>query len=340
MSGRERIVVQQSFPAPRPTTNPYIVMLLDSLRSTPGLEVRTFGWRSALLGRYDVFHAHWPEILVSGHSPLKSLVRQGLTALLLLRLAITRTPIVRTMHNLQLPQGISRRERALLRWFDRRTALRIGLNPTTPFPPGSAHATILHGDYRKWFAPYPHPEREPGRVGYFGLIRRYKGVEELLEVFADLPGDGLRLTVAGRPSSDELAESVRDLAARDSRITARLVFLEDADIADLVGRSQLIVLPYRDMHNSGGVLAALSLDRPVLVPDNATTEALAREVGEQWVLRYDALTPQVLGAAITRAATIPADARPDLSARSWSATGTLHRDAYAQAVARRARKRP
>lgn len=340
MSGRERIVVQQSFPAPRPTTNPYIVMLLESLRATPGLEVRTFGWRSALLGRYDVFHAHWPEILVAGHSPLKALVRQGLTALLLLRLAITRTPIVRTMHNLQLPQGISRRERALLRWFDRRTALRIALNPTTPFPPGSAHVTILHGDYRQWFAPYPHPVREPGRVGYFGLIRRYKGVEELLEVFADLPGDGLRLTVAGRPSSDELAESVRDLAARDPRIAARLAFLEDADIADLVGRSQLIALPYRDMHNSGGVLAALSLDRPVLVPGNATTEALAEEVGEQWVLRYDELTPQVLGAAIARAGGIPDGARPDLSARSWADAGQRHRDAYARAIARRSRTRP
>lgn len=339
MSGRERIVVQQSFPAPRPTTNPYIVMLLDSLRSTPGLEVRTFSWRSALLGRYDVFHAHWPEILVAGHSPLKALVRQGLTALLLIRLAITRTPIVRTMHNLHLPQGISRRERALLRWFDRRTALRIGLNPTTPFPPGSAHETILHGDYRAWFADYPHPDREQGRVGYFGLIRRYKGVEELLEVFAGLPGAGLRLTVGGRPSTEELAESVRALAARDPRITVRLAYLEDADIADLVGRSQLIVLPYRDMHNSGGVLAALSLDRPVLVPGNATTEALAQEVGEQWVLRYDELTPQVLAAAIARAGEIPADARPDLSARSWADAGRRHREAYARAITRRSRRR-
>ncbi|WP_426625439.1 glycosyl transferase [Leifsonia sp. McL0607] len=340
MSRPERIVVQQSFPPPRPTTNPYIVMLLDALLATPGLEVRTFSWRSALLGRYDVFHAHWPEILVAGHSPLKALVRQGLTVLLLLRLAVTRTPIVRSMHNLHLPQGISRRERAILRWFDRRTALRIGLNPTTLFPPGAAHETILHGDYREWFAAYPHPGREAGRIGYFGLIRRYKGVEELLEVFAGLPGDGLRLTVAGRPSSEELAESVRALAARDPRIAVRLAFLEDADIADLVGRSQLIALPYRDMHNSGGVLAALSLDRPVLVPGNETTEALAREVGEQWVLRYDELTPEVLGAAIARAEEIAADDRPDLSARSWADAGRRHLDAYARTFTLRNPRRP
>lgn len=332
MSRRERIVVQQSFPVPRPTTNPYIVMLRDSLAATPGVEVRTFGWRSALLGRYDVFHAHWPEILVTGHGPVKSLGRQALTGLLLLRLAATRTPVVRTLHNLHLPQGISRRERALLRWFDRRTVLWIGLNPTTPFPAGSAHETILHGDYREWFARFPHPDRETGRVGYFGLIRRYKGVEELIEVFAAVPGDGLRLAVAGRPSTEELAGSVRALAARDPRVSVTLAFLEDAEIAELVGRSELIALPYRDMHNSGGVLAALSLDRPVLVPGNETTEALAREVGEEWVLRYDRLTPEVLAAAIDRAAAFDPDDRPDLSARSWADAGRRHLDAYRRAI--------
>lgn len=335
MSRRERIVVQQSFPAPRPTTNPYIVMLRDSLAATPGVEVRTFGWRSALLGRYDVFHAHWPEILAAGHSPVKSLARQAFTCLLLLRLAATRTPVVRTLHNLHPPQGISRRERAILRWFDRRTVLWIGLNPTTPFPVGSAHETILHGDYREWFARYPHPAREPGRVGYFGLIRRYKGVEELVEVFGAVPGEGLRLTVAGRPSTDELADSVRALAARDPRVSVTLAFLEDAEIAELVGRSELIALPYRDMHNSGGVLAALSLDRPVLVPGNETTEALAHEVGEEWVLRYDRLTPEVLGAAIARAAALDPDDRPDLRARSWADAGRRHLDAYRRAIALR-----
>ncbi|WP_431219018.1 glycosyltransferase [Leifsonia xyli] len=330
MSEPERIVVQQSFPDPRPTTNPYIVMLRDALSSTPGLEVRTFSWRRALLGRYDVFHAHWPEILVSGQSPLKALVRQGLTVLLILKLQFTRTPIVRTAHNLHLPEGISRRERGILRWFDRRTTLRIRLNPTTPFPPGTAYETILHGDYREWFGRYPRPERERGRLGYFGLIRRYKGVEQLLEVFSRVPGDDLRLTVAGKPSSDELAATVRELAAGDPRVEVRLAFLPDAELADLVGRSELIVLPYRDMHNSGGVLTALSLDRPVLVPDNETTAALAEEVGPDWVRRYAELTPEVLREAADRAAGI--EGHPDLSARSWSDTGPQHEAAYRRAI--------
>lgn len=337
MSAPEPIVVQQSFPDPRPTTNPYIVMLRDALAETPGVEVRTFSWRRALLGRYDVFHAHWPEILVSGQSPVKALVRQALTALLILKLQLTRTPIVRTAHNLHLPDGISRRERALLRWFDHRTALRIRLNPTTPFPAGTAYETILHGDYREWFGRYPEPPREHGRLGYFGLIRRYKGVEQLLEVFARVPGDELSLTVAGKPSSDELAATVREIAGHDPRVRVHLAFLPDAELADLVGRSELVVLPYRDMHNSGGVLTALSLDRPVLVPDNEATASLADEVGQQWVLRYAELTAEVLQDAAARAREV--EGRPDLSARSWADAGRQHEAAYRRAVELVARRR-
>jgi glycosyltransferase involved in cell wall biosynthesis len=341
MTEPERIVVQQSFPDPRPTTNPYIVMLRDALTSTPGLEVRTFSWRRALLGRYDVFHAHWPEILVSGQSRMKALVRQALTVVLILKLRVTRTPIVRTVHNLHLPDGISRRERAILRWFDRRTTLRIRLNPTTPFPDGTAYETILHGDYREWFGRYPRPAREHGRLGYFGLIRRYKGVEQLLEVFARVTGDDLRLTVAGKPSTEELAETIRALADRDERVRVQLSFLQDSELADLVGRSELIVLPYRDMHNSGGVLTALSLDRPVLVPDNETTAALAEEVGPAWVSRYAELTPEVIRDAAEHARGV--EGRPDLSARSWADAGPQHATAYRRAIdlvrGRRSRRR-
>ena len=58
------IRVLQSFPAPRPTTNPYIVMLARSLAATPGLAVRTFTWRTALAGRYDSARAE--AMLASG----------------------------------------------------------------------------------------------------------------------------------------------------------------------------------------------------------------------------------------------------------------------------------
>ena len=129
------VVVQQSFPEPRPTTNPYIVMLRRAIEASDGLTLRTFSWRRALLGRYDVFHVHWPEILVSGSTVPRTAVRQILTAVLLVRLRLTRTPVIRTLHNLQRPSGLSRTQHLLLSGFEHRTTLQVLLNTSTPAPP-------------------------------------------------------------------------------------------------------------------------------------------------------------------------------------------------------------
>ena len=225
---RRPLVVQQSFPDPRPTTNPYIVMLRDALAATPGVEVRTFSWSRALRGDYDVFHVHWPEILVTGSTRFKTLARQLLFVLLLLRLRLARIPWVRTQHNLELPSGISRRQRWLLLWADRWTTLRIALNDDTPVLPDTLAAVIPHGHYREWYADQVRAPRRPRTYGFVGLIRRYKNVDALLEAFARVPGD-VSLRVAGKPSSRELADTLRALAAADPRVELSLTFLSDAD---------------------------------------------------------------------------------------------------------------
>ncbi|MGY1779064.1 glycosyltransferase [Geodermatophilus sp. SYSU D01036] len=329
-------MVLQSFPRPRPTTNPYLVQLGRSLAALPDVRVLTFSWRRALLGGYSVFHVHWPEILVSGTGPLRKAVRQVLFAALLLRLRATRTPLVRTVHNLELPRDISRREVALLRWAERWTTLRIRINEQTPLPDGAAGVTILHGHYRDWFAPHRRSTARPGRLAFVGQLRRYKGVDRLVEAFAATAGrtpEDLELRVAGNPSTPELGAELAGLAAGDPRVSVSLGFLEDADLVGEVTSAELVVLPYREMHNSGGALAALSLDRPVLVPDNATNTRLAEEVGAGWVHRYGGeLTAGHLLDAVAALRAAPPAAAPDLSRRDWDRAGESHAAAYRQAL--------
>ncbi|MFM9919176.1 glycosyl transferase [Lacisediminihabitans sp. H27-G8] len=327
------LVVLQSFPSPRPTTNPYLVMLADALRQSPGVSVLNFDWKTALTGRYDLYHSHWPEILARGSSPAKSLARQALTVLFYLRLRATRTPVVRTMHNVERPDGLTRREVILLDWFDRLTTLRIRLNESTTVEAGQPVETIPHGHYREWYRDRDRSSVVPGQFGYVGLIRRYKGVESLIGAFRQLDDRALSLRVGGKPSTVDLAESVEGLARGDERIALHLQFLSDQELVDVVTSSEMVVLPYLFMHNSGGTLAALSLDRPVIVPDNAVNVDLAAEVGEGWVHRYSGeLTGEVLGSALAAARTRPSSAHPDLSARDWTDAGRAHVAAYRRAA--------
>jgi glycosyltransferase involved in cell wall biosynthesis len=333
--------VLQSFPTPRPTTNPYIVQLAESLAALPDVRLSTFSWRRALAGGYDVFHVHWPEILVTGRGPAKTAVRQVAFLLLLVRIRLTRVPLVRTAHNLRPQEGVSRRARWLLALADRWTTLWIRLNDRTPLPSGAASATIPHGHYRAWFARWPGRSAQPGRLAFAGLIRPYKDVEGLISVFREAARarPEVTLEVAGNPLTAELADRVRAAADGEPRIRLQLAHLTDEELVEAVTGAVLIALPYREMHNSGAALMALSLDRPVLVPDNEVTRELAAEVGVDWVLPYRGeLDARQLIAALDRAAAIEPGTRPDLSGREWDGAGRAHLAAYRRAGALRGRR--
>lgn len=341
--GQRPIRVMQSFGAPRVTTNPYITMLDEALTATPGIEHLRFSWREALLGRYDVFHWHWPEVKLHGGSAVSSVGKYVLTALLSLRHSLSRRiAVVRTVHNLELPDDNAARL-WLLRRIDRQADHRIVLNETTPLPAGTAQSLILHGHYRDWYRPQPRAERIRGRLGTFGGVRRYKGVSGFVDAYAAAVAvdPEMSVIIGGKASSADLADDLRERVADLPQVTLRLEFLSDAELVELVTGSELVVLAYRFMHNSGSVLAALSLDRPVLVPRNAPNEALAAEVGPEWVQMYDGeLDGERLRAALAAVRQITTE-RPDLSRREWDDAGAAHAHAYRSALrARHSRIRP
>lgn len=324
------ITVLQSSGLPSKTTNPYLIQLLASL--PPGLRVEYFSMLRALFSSYDVFHVHWPEYLVRHRSRLGTAFKQLGAFLLLLKLWVTRTPVVRTLHNLQPHEGSSRRERALLAWLDRLTTVWIRINATTEQRP-PVTVTILHGHYRDWFAAMPAPDAVPGRLLHFGLLRPYKGVETLLAAMTDIADAEVSLRIVGNPASDGIVDEVRQACRNDSRISATLRYVEDAELASEIGQAELIVLPYRQMHNSGTLLLALSLARPVLAPWNQANVAIADEVGPGWVFLYrDELEARAIAETLASIRQRGAIAPPDLSARDWDKVGRQHHEAYASAL--------
>ena len=337
------IRVLQSFPEPLPTTNPYVILLRDHLAASPDVSVRTFSWRRALLGRYDVLHLHWPDTLVGGRSPARAALRRLLFLALLLRLRLTSAALVRTLHNLRPHESTTRTVRWLLALTDRWTAVFVRLNDATPVRPGAVAVTIPHGHYRPWYDAYPAEVADPARLAFVGFVRPYKNVEELIRAFracAPAAGHAPTLEVAGQPADPGLADRLRAAASGDERIALRLGHLDDADLVHTVRSAALVVLPYREMHNSGAALMALSLDRPVLVPDNVVNRDLAAEVGEEWVRRYSPpLRPDDLLAGLDRARTLPPHARPRLDERDWPEAAAAHVSAYRRALPRRRRAR-
>ncbi|PJJ71851.1 beta-1,4-mannosyltransferase [Diaminobutyricimonas aerilata] len=318
--------------APPDGRTKYVDMIVEG--ATAGTTIRYFTWKRVLTGDYDVFHVHWPELTIRGRSRTHRFLRRRALDLLLLRLRVKRIPLVRTVHNVEPHEPGSAAERRSLRRYDRATDLFIRLNPTTDLGPGRDVVTILHGHYRERFAGHPMPSIEPGRLLYFGIIRPYKGVTRLMDVFRTLDRPDLRLRVVGSPSVGQ-RELVEAACAADPRITSELRYVDDAELVDEIGRAELVILPYREMHNSGSILVALSLDRPVLVSASPSNDALKDEVGPGWIYDYEGeLTAEIIEATLDRVRSTPREDRPRLSGRDWDHMGELHHRAYLRAIER------
>jgi beta-1,4-mannosyltransferase len=326
-----------SFGPPRATTNPYVKQLVAALEEVPEVDLRFFArWRVILGPGYDVFHVHWPESLLEQRTGIRRPYRRFIALLLCLRLFLGRVAVVRTWHNLERPSGLGRVDHWVLDMLDRMTVVRIRLNDSGPIPGDKPYVTMPHGHYRSWYEPFERSEAVTGRLLFVGLVRRYKGVERLIESFRAVADPRLTLRVAGLPSTTELTETVSALAAPDDRVNTRLEFLDEADYVREVTASELVVLPYPQMHNSGSVLAALSLDRPVLVPDNEVNRRLADEVGPGWIHRYAGeLGPEDIEAAFTALHQDPPSGVPDLSARDWDDVGWRLLEVYRDAMSAR-----
>ncbi|MEY2848659.1 MAG: hypothetical protein RI885_1324 [Actinomycetota bacterium] len=336
--GDRILTVVQSFRFGGTQSNPYLTQLVRSLPDS--VDVRQFSWWLVLLGRYDVLHVHWPEWMIRRASRVKTAGRLVLLSLALMRLSVSRSVIVRTVHNTTAHEPGHRIEAMVLRRMDRLTRAAIVLNPAAP-PFGDVPSTlVLHGDYRDWFADFPEATPESGRLVNFGLIRPYKGVERLLETFSDIADPTLRLTIIGRPSTARLKRDIEDGAAGDERVHLELSYLDDRRLATEITRSSLVVLPYREMDNSGAVLLALSLARPVLVPDTPATRLLRDEVGERWVALFEgSLRDTDILSALERTDPFETDTPPDLSRRTWRRLGEQTAAVYRDAVESRRRAR-
>jgi glycosyltransferase involved in cell wall biosynthesis len=160
---------------------------------------------------------------------------------------------------------------------------------------------IPHGPFT---AAVDTAERDaPGRDGsgprellFFGKVRRYKGVDTLLEAFLALrPELDAHLTVAGECGDPALAAELTGLAGRSAgRVTLRLQWFSDAEASPLLHRADVAVLPFREITTSGSAMLALGHGLPLVVPDLPGLAGLP----DAALVRYNG-TARGLGDALT-----------------------------------------
>jgi glycosyltransferase involved in cell wall biosynthesis len=142
---------------------------------------------------------------------------------------------------------------------------------------------------------------------YFGVIRQYKGLDELIEAFSALPrpvAERLVLTIVGETWEGHTAPLER-LAASPHRDRVRLVnrYVTDAEAAHVFAEADVVVLPYRRASASGPLHIAMAEGLPVIVSDvPALVAAIGTYEGAELVPVGDVAA---LSGAVARAADRP-----------------------------------
>ncbi len=131
-----------------------------------------------------------------------------------------------------------------------------------------------------------------------GLLRPYKGLEELLPAFRSLPERDLCLLLAGKPGSKSYLRSLQVLAAGDRRIRLAPRFLQPDEVQFYLNAADACVFPYRQITTSGAALLAFSFGLPVIAPALGTFPSL---VTERRGLLYDPTEPDALTRALIQA---------------------------------------
>jgi glycosyltransferase involved in cell wall biosynthesis len=121
---------------------------------------------------------------------------------------------------------------------------------------------------------------------FVGAVRSYKNVEMLVRAFREVTTRDAILHVVGSPNSAKLAQSILGQASSDDRVSVLFEFVEPEVLSAHVSAADLVVLPYREILNSGSALLALSLNRPILVPDLGAMGELKADFGDEWVRTF------------------------------------------------------
>lgn len=296
--------------------NPYQYLLYTHLR-TMGVQIDHSSLSLLSLHKYSIWHLHWPEFVLSSPNMIVAWI-ESQTLLRLMDYARLRgVKCVWTVHNIKSHDQLHPTlEAKFWKAFTGRLDGYINLSRTgfeeaqRRFPelrnlPGFV---IPHGHYR---GEYPdNLDRRSARallgvdssmtvVLFFGQIRPYKNVGQLIRAFRTYQDSNALLFVADGVCVRELERTIRDLAAPDRRIHLYLNHVDRNEVQLYFRSADLIILPYREVLHSGTALLALSFDRPILVPLLGALGELQSQVGSNWVRTYTGqLGPKEIESAI------------------------------------------
>lgn len=288
--------------------NPFQYELVRYLRQQ-GMSV-TIGKKYALGSTFRALHQHQPNIIYYDwvHSFIlgKSLLWSWIKSLIFV-FEITyarffyRAKIVHTLHNLQnharlwlglekVIYGFFLQNCSQIRVYSEETKTaaieRFKLNP-------ERIKVIQDLPYHLYYENKIGKEESRKRLNltkddfvylFFGELKPYKGIDNLLKVYAEIAQPTDLLIIAGKSYDAAYFASIQHRADTIPSVSMYHRFIEDEEVQVFFNAADVIVLPFVRIDHSGSVDLALSFSKPVIT---LKTEAMVKLLAHQSELLFE-----------------------------------------------------
>lgn len=294
-------------------SNPYQKLIFESLQKF-GIfceSIDKLGCAQiSVIKNSDILHIHWIDLIIR-FKRLPANVYFSLIAIsICIYMKLFRKKIVWTIHNIRNHEG----DRLWLEYIFSRVlgVLADKVIVHSEFAVDVVHdylkiphrkiAVVRHGNYDAVVTSLPRSPIE-GRKGgkrflFFGQVRRYKGIVELIEAFEKLSADH-NLRIEGRAMPD-LEDVINAKIEHIENIQFKAGYISEQELEEALAWADFVVLPYKEVLTSGSVLFALTASRPVIVPD---FPVMREYTSERCAIRYDPYKEGALEEALLLAST-------------------------------------
>ncbi len=297
------------------SNNPYQFLFKQGLTNTGSLEAfdgkdgKFFAFtRTALALRPDIVHVDWIHRYTVRRNAVLTLLQEILFVLDILICQFLGQRLVWTLHNFE-PHDIPARP-LVRRWFAHRCDLiRVFTEETVGkieqvWELNSDHVVVVpEGSYRSVYPPIAPPltnRFDKNIITFFGLVRPYKGVLELIEAFKACNSDTWKLKIIGAAFDRPYAARVADSIQNNPLISFSNAFVPAESFPKIFAETQLVCLPYLSIDNSGSIILAMDYGQAIVAPDIG---AISARLAAQHDLLY---TPGDLKQALHKAMSTPA----------------------------------
>lgn len=306
-----------AFPKYKNNGNPNISNIYKYFEKT-NIKIHEFTLTKPFTKRYDIFHLHWPDYFFV-KSRIYTIIRILYFLVIIMFFKIKKTKLIWTIHNLQPHKNYHPIlfDKILNIWTQIIDGFIVMSNNSRELVENKFPAlkykdseTIYHGLYEN----YPNStnkyvSRKKLKIGlnkkvilFFGRIEKYKGLKLLMESFCRLDSN-YHLIVAGKFEDYSYYNEIKRKSINNTNITIFPHFIQENDIQYYFNASNLVVLPFNEIMNSGSLLLALSFNKPVLCPNKGSISEISNLLNHNAIITYDQLDHSTLLQAVSKCVT-------------------------------------